>query len=408
MELMNQPFTGQLGNRLIEFLDSQEYHTLNIVVAFAKNSGVLRIKDALQRFRKRGGIINTYLGIDLAGTSYEALTSLLLHTNSLNVVHSEKGQTFHPKIYQFLGRDKGLIIVGSHNLTGGGLWTNFESSVIVPLEKSNASLMQKLSGLNNYIEDLSSIKDSFMPINAQEDIDKLLQNGYVFKEIYEKIFYRNTVKQKKDKERLFGNGVSAKLPLIPAPQKGNTEVTSKLPLPFRSISINGEDPTIWFETRKMTGGSRNILDLSKKSLISRGNPKGTSFDLGDPKFIRGGVEFFGLNPAATSQSKNITLNFEGVDYINNTILFPDGDKANGTWRLQIKGINSSGQRITDAFKAKNREKYLVEKIITFTKIEDDYYFLSVFPETELENFKSASWILARNGITQNAKLLGLI
>jgi hypothetical protein len=42
VELLNQPFTGQLGNRLIELLDSPDYQTLNIAVAFAKNSGVLR------------------------------------------------------------------------------------------------------------------------------------------------------------------------------------------------------------------------------------------------------------------------------------------------------------------------------------------------------------------------------
>ena len=86
MELMNQPLTGQLGNRLIELLESQDYQVLNIVVAFAKNSGVLRIKDSLEKFRDRGGVVNVYVGIDMSGTSYEALTALLLHTNSLNVI----------------------------------------------------------------------------------------------------------------------------------------------------------------------------------------------------------------------------------------------------------------------------------------------------------------------------------
>ncbi len=114
MELMNQPFTGQLGNRLIELLDTSDYHTLNIVVAFAKNSGVLRLKDALERFRERGNKVNVYVGVDLGGTSYEALTTLLLHTDTLRVVHAEKGQTFHPEIYQFVGQNKGLMVVGSN------------------------------------------------------------------------------------------------------------------------------------------------------------------------------------------------------------------------------------------------------------------------------------------------------
>jgi hypothetical protein len=166
--------------------------------------------------------------------------------------------------------------------------------------------------------------------------------------------------------------------------------------------------TIWFETRSLTGGSRNILDLSKKSLVTRGDPRGSSFELGESKFIRGAVEFFGLNPEDIHQKKDITLNFEGVDYFGNTILFPTGNNANGTWRLQIKGISSTEIKITDAFRAKGEDHYLVEKIITFTKIETGYYFLSVFPQAEMANFEAASQILARNGATISARKLGII
>lgn len=369
MELMNQPFTGQLGNRLIELLDVPDYHTLNVAVAFAKNSGVLRIKDALERFRKRGGKVNAYVGVDLGGTSYEALTALLLHTDSLNVVHSEKGQTFHAKIYQFVGKDKGLVVVGSHNLTGGGLWTNFESSVLIPVDRSTANGMRLSSGMDGYIGELTSLKDSFMSIGAQGDIDKLLQNGYVFKEVAEQVRRAKAAKEDGSRERLFGNGAPAKLPRITSSAKAKEGVVPPAPSGLISVPRSDEGQTIWFETKSMTGGSRNILDLSMKSLVERGNPKGTPFDLGDPRFMRGGVEFFGLNPTATDQIKNITLNFEGIDYADNTILFPGGENANGTWRLQIKGASSSERRITDAFRAKGEAYYLVEKVITFTKIQ---------------------------------------
>lgn len=65
MRIFNQPFDGSLGDRLINFLDSSDYKLVNIIVAFAKNSGVLRIKDALDRFRKRGGTVNIFVGVDL-------------------------------------------------------------------------------------------------------------------------------------------------------------------------------------------------------------------------------------------------------------------------------------------------------------------------------------------------------
>ena len=408
MELMNQPFTGQLGNRLIALLDSPDYHTLNIVVAFAKNSGVLRIKDSLERFRKRGGIVNAYLGVDLGGTSYEALTALLLHTDSLNIIHSEKAQTFHAKIYQFLGDNNGLIVVGSHNLTGGGLWTNFESSVHIAIDGVNENEGEILSGLEDYIGELTLLGNSFMPITSQGDIETLLQNGYVFKEVAERIRMATPANKERAQARLFGNGAPAPLPSVGMSQvEQSTAVIVAPPEPV-PVPLSDEGQIIWFETGRMTGGSRNILDLSKKSLVERGDPSGTPFDLGNSKFMRGGVEFFGLDPAVTALSKDITLNFEGVDYFANTILFPDGSSANGTWRLQIKGTSASGRRITDAFRAKGEAEYLVRKIITFTKIQGDYFFMSVFAASELENFKAASHILARNGATASARQLGLL
>ena len=408
MELMNQPFTGQLGDRLIELLDSTDFHTLNVAVAFAKNSGVLRIKDSLERFRERGGIVNVYVGVDLGGTSYEALTALLLLSDSLNVVHSETGQTFHVKIYQFLGKDKGLIVVGSHNLTGGGLWTNFESSLHIPADVSSVNEKRIFEGMDDYLAELNALKESMMLITKQDDIDKLLQNGYVFREVAEQVRLAKAAAQGGVRERLFGNGVRAKLPRVAMPKKEKTAVVSMPPARPATEESRVEDQTIWFETRRLTGGSRNILDLSMKSLVERGDPTGTPFDLGDPTFMRGGVEFFGLDPTATDQTKDITLNLEGVDYLGNTILFPTGANANGTWRLQIKGTSSSNVKITEALREKGEEHYLVEKIITFTKVYGDHYFMSVFPESEIENFKAASRILARNGSTRSAKQLGLL
>ncbi|MBP7065424.1 phospholipase D family protein [Ferrovibrio sp.] len=408
MELMNQPFSGQLGNRLIELLDSGDFHTLNIAVAFAKNSGVLRIKNALEKFRKSGGKVNVYVGVDLGGTSYEALTALLLYSDTLNVVHSEKGQTFHAKVYQFLGYAKGLLVVGSHNLTGGGLWTNFESSTFIPLEGSNASVAHIQAGMDDFLTKLKLLGDSIMSIEAQEDVEKLLQNGYVIKEVIEQVRQSKAAKKDGTQKRLFGYGVKAKLPHLPkSTGQGVATVSPTLPA-LAMVPDEAVGKTIWFETSRMTGGSRNILDLSMKSLVMSGDPSGTKFDLGDPKFMRGGVEFFGLNPANTKHTKHITLNFEGIDYFGNMILYPTGNKANGTWRLQIKGSNSSNTKITDAFRAKGEEFYLVKKIVTFTEIEAGYYFMSVFPEADLPSFEAASQILARNGVTGNSRKLGII
>ncbi|MGV4878582.1 hypothetical protein [Acetobacter indonesiensis] len=317
MELMCQPFSGQLGNRLIEFLESPDYHTLNIFVAFAKNSGVLRMKNSLNKFRKRGGVVNAYVGVDLGGTSYEALTTLLLYTDSLNIIHSENGQTFHPKIYQFLGNNNGVIVIGSHNLTGGGLWTNFESSLIIPFENSTPDTTQLTNGLDNYVGNLTALKRSFMSVISQSNIDDLLQNGYILNEVSQQVIQAKSNKYDRSHKNLFGNGITAKIPRVDTLDINKVGIVPKSFQAVSPVTRNNEGQTIWFETKKMTGGSRNILDLSMKSLVSRGNIKGTSFDLGDPKFMRGAVEFFGLNGVTARSVKNCTLSSAGYERIAN-------------------------------------------------------------------------------------------
>jgi hypothetical protein len=116
----------------------------------------------------------------------------------------------------------------------------------------------------------------------------------------------------------------------------------------------------------------------------------------------------GMDPADLNTLKNITINYDGTDYTGNTVLFPVGEKANGTWRLQIKGLATSGQKITDVINEGGRVHQLVNKVLTFTKISDDYFYMSIFPDTDLERFKSSSALIARNGVSSQAKLLGVL
>lgn len=405
MEILNQPFSGQLGDRLIECLDSPTYQSLNVIVAFAKNSGVLRIKDALERFRKRGSKVNVYVGIDLGGTSYEALTTLLSNVDSLNVVHSEKSQTFHSKIYNFVGKNENLIIVGSHNLTGGGLWTNFESSVLLPIDKSVKSEMDLQNKVDEYIGDLSSLGASFMKINDQDQIDELFEHGYVLKEVFGRVSRRNINALKNKSDQLFGKGTPVQLPSFTAPSPPASSPVPKL----HSAPDGDESPTLWYATQKMTGGSANQIDLSKTSLIAKGDPQGTPYETQDPSFMRGSVEFFGVDPNNQSTVTEITINYDGEDYFENKIRLHQGSRnPNGTWRLQLQGVDPSGRTINEAFKAKGGSQYLKQKIVTFTKLQDNYYFMSVLLEAELDSFKEASQIWGYNGRQNTGRPIGIL
>ncbi len=401
MRLMNQPFKNQaLGDQLIKLIDSNDYHTLNIVVAFAKNSGVNIMKDYFQKFRDKGCEVNINVGIDLNGTSYEALFNLLYCTDSLNVIHTERlDQTFHTKIYQFIGKKKAFLIVGSHNLTRGGLWTNFESSIHIPINVSDYDDAKILKAHNNYLNDLISLGNSCRSINKKDDIDLLLNDGYIMKEVSQKFNKANQSKSIKKKQP-FGNGIPTNDPKARA-----VEIITNVGS-LKSKDVNIEDKVFWYETKQMTGGSSNIIDLSMTSKVEKGYNEilGSSLDIGKKGFMNGAVAFFGVNPNQKNQVKYITLNFEGKDYMHNKILFAEN---NGSWRLQIKGVGATNNKITEAFASKHTG-YLKNKIITFRKDNKDLFYISVFPDSDLDDFKKNSIILGRNGSSANSKQIGYL
>ena len=99
MIMLNQPFNGQLGEILKDKMGAP-YNKLTILSAFAKNSGVLRLKPALEQFKNSGGYIEAYIGVDAHGTSYEAVLNLFELCDELYIVHSESPvTTFHSKVY---------------------------------------------------------------------------------------------------------------------------------------------------------------------------------------------------------------------------------------------------------------------------------------------------------------------
>jgi hypothetical protein len=102
-----------------------------MAVAWARETGVLWLRDALNG---RMAEVHAVVGVNERGTTVEALLRLLDLCTSVHVLYKHPRQTFHPKIYEFAGGDAGAdtatLIVGSSNLTHGGLVTNFEASLV--------------------------------------------------------------------------------------------------------------------------------------------------------------------------------------------------------------------------------------------------------------------------------------
>jgi hypothetical protein len=75
------------------------------------------------------------VGIDHGGTSRQGLAYLRKVVDEIVIYHDNSAdqRTFHPKLYLFESRSKAIVILGSGNLTAGGLFTNYESHVRVEL-----------------------------------------------------------------------------------------------------------------------------------------------------------------------------------------------------------------------------------------------------------------------------------
>lgn len=411
MSILNQPFQGQLGNILIDKIENYEYSNLTIFSAFAKNSGVLRLKASLEKFKKSTGHIRAFIGIDLDGTSYEALLNLFSLCDELYVIHSENiSTTYHSKIYLLENATCAWCAIGSNNLTGGGLWTNFESTSIQEyLLPSQKSELNNIYSIIDKYSDASYICST--KIESIDDIDTLLNSNYINTEVSQKIkTIKKSVAEKANQKNnhLFGSE-KVSIPTIITREKTrklfskdktNSDVDYIIDVPTTTPAFTNEQ--FWFEMRKSTGGSRNILDLSKLGQIVEGSVVGTPYEYTDPHRMYGGVKFFEVDPEDTNTEKNITINYLGKDYFPSTIKFAPN---NGSWRIQLKGKPADG---TDELSKFGNRGDFVFKILVFEKITSDYYVLSLLDNSKLDNIKSLSRVWGRNGSGAASKAYGML
>lgn len=411
MTLINQPFNGQLGEILITKLQ-ENYNRLTILAAFAKNSGVLRMKPALECFKARGGNIQIFVGVDIQGTTYEALQNLLPLCDALYVVHSEdNATTFHSKVYLLENDTNIWIAVGSNNLTGGGLWTNFESCQCKDYiggtpeyDELHTPFVALLANYTNPDYECSR------RLENEDDIIELERAGYLIREVRQRIKQNEerTRRAQAGRDTLFGRQRRAGLPIIqggePAPRPAGRQVqvrNGETAQAAHVIEDTNTSESIWFETRRLTGGSRNILDLSKLGNIISGSGIGSRYETDNPNIILGGVAFFDIQPEDTAVVKDITVNYNGVDFSNCTIKFATD---NGSWRIQLKGESAGGIKIHSI----NGIGWLVSKILVFEKIRTDYYSLSVLELEDLPICRTASYVVAHNGSGRYSKEYGLL
>ncbi|MDI6787161.1 MAG: phospholipase D-like domain-containing protein [Planctomycetota bacterium] len=145
-----------MGNCVSGLLNSGKYKKVKMMVAFAKQSGIGRLLPDFMSFKNSGGNLESIVGIDHRITTYQALQQLVNLSNNIFIHHDKGVNDFHPKLYIFEDHiSPQAILIGSSNLTVGGLFVNYEANVLL----SNQGLRddnQFVSEVNNFYNSVAA------------------------------------------------------------------------------------------------------------------------------------------------------------------------------------------------------------------------------------------------------------
>ena len=133
-----QILQNNTGNNIVATIREQlcRAQKVYIAVAFLKYSGIIEIHPALKQFLRHGGHMDITVGLDFHITEPLAIQYFLGHKHITCRCFSSNTQqgtarNFHPKIYLFEAEKEYISIVGSANLTKGGLSSNCEVATMI-------------------------------------------------------------------------------------------------------------------------------------------------------------------------------------------------------------------------------------------------------------------------------------
>lgn len=393
---LSSPSDRPAGDVINEILERAEFREFSAFVAFASAGGIKQILPNLKRFMERKGKVRLFVGVNLHATSKEALELLMAEQIPSYIVFSPNKVVYHPKVYTFEGATQYFIIVGSSNLTTSGLYQSVEASLCVEnnYDANDDEGKSLLSDIYDYYNGFLNGESTSCNKLTQDILDVLVDAKIVLPEKktreFSNVYEKELKVQLSDIEKLentFGKLKRRKPKSSPGKKTVRTEIIEpgEKDIMIHSTSIEIPGNSMWIETGRMTGGSRNILDLSAK---------GKRDGVEKP----GSVEFFGIDKKIHSAKKDISLVYNNKVYTSNTILYGVG---NNNWGLQLKGVARDKSKMTDISCPKLGTCGGFQfKILVFEKTrKTNKYKLHILDQSELDNLiaQSSDWTRGGSG-----------
>ena len=150
-------------------------------VAFLNEGGLTILNDALAPVAAQTTIL---AGIRNGITSAQGLRkSLQLGCSTYAVDTGSRSVLFHPKVYLSRNNDEARLIVGSANLTFGGLNSNIEASLILTINLDDPDNSSFLTGVESKIDGMiEEYRENVFPVLDDLLIQQLLDSGRVVDE----------------------------------------------------------------------------------------------------------------------------------------------------------------------------------------------------------------------------------
>ena len=151
-------------------------------VAFVSESGVQIIESELRKYATH---MTIFAGIRNDITSYQGLTLLYNIGVRLHVVDTGSRRVlFHPKLYLVRGVTSARIVIGSANLTLGGLNNNIEAGMLLDFDLTDPEDKFVVEEIEAQLGALSSdYPEHVLRINAVSELDALLSSGRLVDEM---------------------------------------------------------------------------------------------------------------------------------------------------------------------------------------------------------------------------------
>lgn len=149
------PRAGSIEDALREALLWPDARHVWLAVAWARRSGLTNIERELRALRGGNRSLRALIGIDQHGGTIEGLQLAWELFTEARVYHDASRnpvRTFHPKLYVVQAPGRARAIVGSGNLTSGGLLTNYEVSIRMDLVLKDAGDNDVLASLQTWFE----------------------------------------------------------------------------------------------------------------------------------------------------------------------------------------------------------------------------------------------------------------